>query len=434
MRDEANVRVRLNSRLLPILVGVVLLMAIIDAYRGWSILLAGLGGAWLIGYLWARALAARLGLVREMRFGWAQVGDQLQERLTLVNDSSLPALWVRIIDHSTLPDHSANSVRAVGGRSSHRWYLKGVCTQRGLFSLGPTSIRTGDPLGLYSVERHLPAWTDLMVTPPIVPLPAIEVAPGGRAGEGRPRPNAFERTVSAAGVRGYAPGDSLRWVHWPTSARRESLYVRLFESTPSGDWWVVLDLYGQAQAGAGFDSTVEHGIILAASLADRGLRASRAVGLVCDSEELIWRPPQLGDDQRQLLLRDLALVAPGPRPLSELLTRIPPAWGRLTSLILITPDTSGNWVDALLGPMRRGVVPTVLLLDPRSFDPSAGEGPAGAQMARLGIAHSVITRDLLDRPEARPGRLGPAELRVTPTGGVITAGSEQDADWEALPS
>ena len=433
MGNTETIQVKLNSRLLPILVGAVLLMALVDRYRGWSILLAGLGGLWLIAFVWARSLAGRLTLTRERRFGWAQVGDQLQERLTLVNHSPFPALWVQITDHSTLPGHRADSVRAVGGNSTHRWYLKGICTQRGLFALGPTSLTTGDPFGLYTIRLFFPAWTELMVTPPIVPLPRIQVSPGGRAGEGQPRPNAFERTVSAAGVRPHNPGDSLRWIHWPTSARRETLFVRLFESTPSGDWWIVLDLNQAVQAGAGADSTVEHSIILTASLADRGLRAGRSVGLVANSRELIWRAPQSGDHQRQRILRDLALVESGQQSLEHLLNHSPASFGRLASLILITPDTGGQWIGPLFTLARRGVVPTVLLLDPASFGAESPAGNAGGQLNRLGIAHTVIGRDLLDRPEARPGRQGQWEWRTLATGRAVPVRPLPDADWETLP-
>ena len=71
-------------------------------------------------------------------------------------------------------------------------------------------MRTGDPFGIYTITKENATETTLLVTPLIVPLPGIEIAPGGRIGEGHPRRDAQERTVSAAGVREYLPGDSLR--------------------------------------------------------------------------------------------------------------------------------------------------------------------------------------------------------------------------------
>lgn len=424
--------IKLNTRLLPLLVILTLFMQLIDPYRGWVILLTGLGGAWLLSYLWARSLARSLHLTREMRFGWAQVGDKLQERFTLVNTGWAPGIWVEITDHSTLPDYRASRVTGVGADASNRWYAEGYCTRRGLYTLGPTSLTTGDPLGIFTVQQHYDQSTDLMVTPPILPLPAIEVAPGGRAGAGRSRPNALEVTVNAAGVRGYHPGDSLRWIHWPTSARRDSLYVRLFDSTPAGDWWIILDLNQGVQIGEGQDSTAEHGIILSASLANQGLQDGKAIGLVANGAETVWCFPQGGEHQRQGVLRALALLEVGERSLGDLLARLPPHFGRNASLIIITPDLGGEWLDALLPLLQRGVVPTVLLFDPSSFGGSGEVSKLESLLSRFGAAHQWITRDLLNQPEARPGKQGHWEWHVSATGRAIPLYRPRDMDWKSL--
>jgi uncharacterized protein (DUF58 family) len=432
MPEKTEPQIQLNTRLLPLLVLLLLVMQLINPYRGWVILLAGLGGAWLIGYLWARSLARGLKLTREMRFGWAQVGDKLQERFTVENQGWAPAVWVEIIDHSTLPDYRAGRVTGVGAQSENRWHSEGYCTRRGLFTLGPTGLRTSDPLGLYTVQLYYPACADLMVTPPILPLPSIEVAPGGRAEEGRRRPLAPERTVISAGVRDYQPGDSLRWIHWPTTARRDALYVRLFDNLPAGNWWIVLDMNGSVQVGEGGDSTAEHGIILSASLASQGLQAGRQVGLVASGAELVWCPLGSGENQQQGILRALALLEPGERSLENLLARMPPGFGRMSSLIIVTPDVEGSWVNSLVPLLRRGVVPTVLLLDPLSFGGTATAASLAPLLSRVGAAHGIVTRQLLDRPEARPGRQGRWEWHISATGRAVPIRRPADMAWKKL--
>ena len=129
---ERQAQLQLNSRLLPLLVGLLLLLQLAFPYKGWMMLLVGLGGAWLTSFLWARSLAGGLQLTREMRFGWAQVGDRLEERFTLVNAGWAPGLWVELVDHSTLPDYHASWVTSVGSLDSNKWQLKSVCTRRGL--------------------------------------------------------------------------------------------------------------------------------------------------------------------------------------------------------------------------------------------------------------------------------------------------------------
>jgi uncharacterized protein (DUF58 family) len=448
MESGVESHLALNRRLLPALVALVLVLQLISPYRGWMMLLVALGGALLSSYAWARSLGEGLRFTRAMRFGWAQVGDRVEERFTLVNETMLPALWVEVVDHSTMPGYRAARVATLGGQDAARWRMKGTCMQRGLFTLGPTSLRTGDPLGVFTVELRYAQSVPFMVMPPVVSLPAIEVASGGRAGEGRPRPNAMERTVSAATVREYMPGDSRRWIHWRTSARHDTLYVRLFEGVPAGDWWILLDLDGEVQAGEGMAATEEHGVILAASLADRGLRAGKAVGLVTHGESLVWLQPRGGEGRRWEILRALALVSVGERSLSELLTQIGPALGPYASLIIITPAVGGEWIEPLVPLMRRDIVPTVLLLDRASFDgasldiardrqdrPFGGEGDVrrtAALLGELGVVRHVIGRDLLDPSEMQPGKRGHWEWRVLGTGHAVPVRKPQATEWRAL--
>ena len=369
-------RIHLQNRLVPALALLLLAIQWIAPYDGWLILLTGLSAAWLGSYLWARALAHGLELRREVRYGWAQVGDRLEERFTLINRSPVPALWVEVVDQTTMPDYQVSRATGVNGLSSIRWVTQGVCSRRGLYRLGPTSLRIADPLGIYTVQLENRRSAEIMVTPPIVPLPPIQVAPGGRSGEGRPRPDAPERTVSAGMVREFVPGDDLRWLHWRTTARRDKPYVRLMDGTPAGDWWILLDMDSGVQLGEGQQSTAEHAVILAASLADRGLGQRRSVGLVANSRELVWLPPKAGDAHRWEILRALALVAPSPTPLGQFLAQLQPNFGKQTSLIVITPNVHSSWLEALLPLTWKGVVPSILLLEPRSFGGQADPGPA----------------------------------------------------------
>jgi uncharacterized protein (DUF58 family) len=429
---RVKARLKLNVWLLPILVGLVLALRMLASYDGWTILLVGLGGALLVCYLWAQLLARGLRLTREMRFGWAQVGDRLEENFVLRNDRLLPASWIEVVDHSTVPGRPVGRGLGIGGKETLRWREEANCVRRGLFTIGPTTLMTGDPFGVFTVSQHYPDTASFLVLPPIVPLPAIQVFPGGRSGDGRPRANAPDHTVSASSVREYAPGDSLRWVHWRTSARRDSLFVRHFDGVPAGDWWILLDMDRCVHVGEGQNSTEEHGVILAASLADQGLRAKRAVGLVTHGQELLWLPPRESDYYRWEILRALALVSPGDCSLSELLARTGSAFGQCASLIIITPAVDESWIEPLVPLLRRGVTPTVLLLDPLSFNGVGDVRGTTALLTDLGVPHHVITRDLLNQPEVHPGQAGRWEWRVLGTGRAMPVRQPRDMAWKVL--
>jgi uncharacterized protein (DUF58 family) len=195
-------------------------------------------------------------------------------------------------------------------------------------------------------------------------------------------------------------------IHWPTTARRDETFVRTFDSTPSSDWWIFLDMDRRVQVGEGQRATEEHGVILAASLADRGLRMGKAVGLVTHGRHLVWLPPRLGGDQRWEILRALALVKTGACSLAELLARTGSALKQRSGLVIITPDAEGEWLDALVPLVRRGIVPTVLLLDQGSFGGVRDDGRTVASLEAMEVTYYRVTPDLLDRPEVRPGQVG----------------------------
>lgn len=430
--------IRLNVKILPALLAIFLLMQIIDPSKVWAVLLVGLGLAWLVSFVWIHSLARHLHLERQVRFGWAQVGDRLEERFILSNEGFIPALWVEIADQSTLPDYRASRVTGIGEHASSEWRIDALCTRRGLYMLGPTQLQSSDPFGFYTVTISLPSYQTVLVMPPVVALPGIEVAPGGRSGSGRPRVNAPERTVSASSVRQYVPGDNLHSIHWRTTARRGNLFVRIFDGTPTGDWRILLDLDKNVQLGEGWDSTEEHGVILAASLADRGLRQRYSVGLAVNGSEPVLLPPKPGEERRWEILHALALVKPGDHSLAEFLRQISSSIHSQTSLVIITPSFQPDWMIELIPLLWRGITPTLLLLDSASFQPSTEPTPTHtvhrelAQLASLGVKYYLIPRELLDKPEARPGRGGQWEWRVTPRGRAVAVRKPADLEWRTI--
>ena len=81
MEQNCPVRLQLKARYIPLLVGLSLLQLLVP-YKGWMILLVGLGGEWLLSHLWARSLAHGLELAREMRYvrGESQIINYPEEK------------------------------------------------------------------------------------------------------------------------------------------------------------------------------------------------------------------------------------------------------------------------------------------------------------------------------------------------------------------
>jgi uncharacterized protein (DUF58 family) len=422
-------QMKLNGKMVVVFVGFLVIQQIVAPHKVWGILMVGMGGALLLGFLWARSLMKGIHFEREIRSHLAKVGDQLQERFVISNQGRFPAIWVSLVDHSDFPRYQVNTARFVRGKSVRRWLKGSVCFTRGFYTLGPTELETGDPFGFFQVKIKYDKTQTMLVVPPIIPLPSIEIASGDRIGEGGTRVTTPKRTVTTSGVREYAPGDSLFSVHWLTSARLDDLYVRVFDRMPTSDWWVFVDMDQAVQLGEGEEATEEYSIILAASIADRGLRNGRAVGLVSHGDRKIWLPPQTGSGQRWEILRSLATVDRGDSSIFTMLAETQRFLGRSTSAIIITPSVNPEWLRAIMSLMQRDIRVTVLLLDPSAFGGEGSPLPVLGKLSAWGINHYRITPEIYKRPVVRDYFVWQKSSHGTSSSSSFTA---SDLDWSKL--
>lgn len=422
---------RLNAKIFPVIGILAFVMQIIDPSRVWVILLIGVGGFWLVCRWWARGLARSLQFEREMRFGWAQVGDRLEERFTLTNQFLLPATWVTLQDYSTLPDHYASVATGVDGSSTAQWRVLTQCTRRGVYTLGGTTLETGDPFGVYTITLEDLTASTLAVMPPVLSLPAFQISSSGWAGEGKPHRHALQETINVSHTREMLPSDPMRLIHWKTSARQNKFFVRQFEGSPAGDWWLVVDLDKRSQLGTGWDSTEEHAVILASSLAAQGLNADHPVGLSINGNNADWLVPRRNEYQLRSLLKALAVASPSELQLKDYLQRAGQSLSSHCSLLIITANADLEWTQSLLPLMWRGIMPTVFLLDPASFGGSTGTKAISQVFQSMSVPCHVIPKEFLDKPQARPGHEGEWEWRISATGKAVAVRAAQE-DWRGL--
>ncbi len=383
-------RVKLQGPLFPFLAVAALLLQLVAPSRAWTTILVAFGGASLAAFLWGWILARNLHLQRERRVDWIQVGGRIEERLTLKNTSLLPAPWITLRDHSTLPNYNVEIGTGLNAGDFKQWNEAGPCDRRGLFHLGPADIETGDPFGIFQFTVHASHRTSVLILPPIVPLPALTFAPAGFGDEGQPRPRAWEGQTHAATVREHRPEDSLRLIHWPTTARQGQLFVHQFDSAPAGDCWIVLDLQKQPD-----ESIEETCVTLAASVANEILLERQRVGILINARDSARLPPQNGEGQRWAILESLAIAQAGDANLNRFLESAKSFIHRRAGLVIVTADTRLDWLTPLESFRARGFAPTILLLDPASFGNFPSAQPAAETLRQRNIPVALFTRAML---------------------------------------
>lgn len=390
INKKIEAKLQLNTWLLPLFVSVFAVLYVFTGYRGWFIFFIGFVGVWLLALLWVISLRHNLYIERNLHLAWATVGDSVHEELRLINNSWLPVIWVEIIDTSATLSTHVRIVSDVGAKTTRTRFLSHLCKHRGLYALGPTRLRTGDPFGIYTLTLYDYHSDTILVTPPQLPMTRLRIEPSGWSGDQRRRRGAIEREISDVGVRNYFPGDSLRRIHWHASAHFDKLIVRQLDASASGDWWIFVDLQDRVQAGEGRDSTLELSIVLAASLAMRGLKERRRVGLALAEPNLVWLEPRADPSQRWRILRALALAGAGEHSFSDLI-----GMRRLVqtaTMIAITPSSDPSWILAA-GRRRGGMV--ALLVDPAEFGNPIDQSRVVSALAYKGIPFHHMPRLLL---------------------------------------
>lgn len=389
-------------------------------------------GVILVALWWAWSNLRGLSLQRATRMQRSQVGKYFEESLELVNRSRWPKLWVEVRDFSDLPGHQVGRVvSSLRSGASSRWQIRTLCQVRGRYVLGPMTLTSGDPLGIFRFSRQLPDTTSLVIAPATVDIPAFSPPSGYLpGGETKHRRTPYV-TASVSGVRDYAPGDSFNRIHWPSTARTGRLISKEFELDPLADVWIFLDMYSGAQAESSWapedagplpwlsrrsdrielpPSTVEYGVTIAASLAQHYLQADREVGFLSYARQREVIQPDRGERQLTRMLEVLAVIEPaGHIPLAQVLATEGTHLARYTTLVVITGSSDYRWVSALRGLRARGVRGITIMLAGRTFGPAPDWNPVWSELVASGLPAYLVRRgdDLattLSQPNVGPAR------------------------------
>ncbi|WP_376796406.1 DUF58 domain-containing protein [Thermogemmatispora sp.] len=361
----------------------------------------------LVPELWYRRSLWRLRLDLELDRSAVPLGQEVTLTLRAENRKLLPLPWLEVeieiprqlplLSGRSLPSYKANRALLVNGlaiwgyqRVRRRYRLR--CPQRGVYSLGPLLVRTGDPFGWLIRQELLERQVRLLVYPQVLPLADFGLTTLAPLGTQTSLLRLLEDPLRFAGVRPYQPGDDPRYLHWKASARGAGLYRKLFEPASTARLLLALNINTFREPWMGIDAGLQELLIsLTASLAVWGLQAGYQVGLLVNSLLAPWDERQTGpeegrqlvrsdqatyharvavpcargDEQELLLLRTLARLLPymgaAIDPLLEPESLPLPAGG---TLLLITAASvlQESTVECLLELRRRGLAPQLVLV------------------------------------------------------------------------
>ena len=149
-------------------------------------------------------------------------------------------------------------------------------TRRCVIEIGPVRSVRGDPIGLLRRTRDWAGAITLYVHPRTVPIDASTVG-YLKDIEGVTTHDLSSSDVAFHALRDYVTGDSLRSIHWRTTARVGRLMVRQFEESRRSHLLLALSLREADYADA---DEFEVAVSAVASMAVQAIREERQVSLV----------------------------------------------------------------------------------------------------------------------------------------------------------
>jgi uncharacterized protein (DUF58 family) len=230
----------------------------------------------------------------------------------------------------------------------------------------------------------------------------------------RTRQTLYEDPARAAGVRDYQPGDSLRKIHWRTSASLGRLQVRKLEPAMTLRTVVALDLNLRAYEDGRAHYATELAIVVAASLANDLAGRRQEVGLLSNGRDparegeprRVQIAPRKGRAQLTAVLDVLARIQAGAgMSVDALLTEAMGdlSWG--ATVVVITGQEDETLRGSLTRLRRAGFAVSVVVVN------QVSPYREGGSLGGLGVPVHYVWResDIDDVGEPGPRRR-PAQL------------------------
>jgi uncharacterized protein (DUF58 family) len=359
-----------------------------------------------LSYLWMRQNVGHIdGRIVKMS-QYCRVGERFEEELVFVNKGRLPTALIEVKEDTDFPGYQGTASFHLPAQGSYGWRSESVCRRRGSYDMGSFFVKITDPLGFFSVKEHIFNGQNLIVFPTSLELPFFQALPRHEPGTSQRRWFTSESGINAARVRPYISGDSLRNIHWHTTAHTGNLMVKEFDPDlvhyTFKDIWIVLDMQSTSHFGKGDDSTEEYAITIATSLARKYVESGKNVGLLSSGDRSFLLLPKTGEEHLQELMQALAVIKANTNlTLDALVAAQEERFEPGAAIIVISP--SGNIQEPIRRLENRSTMVNAILIDAAGFGGKVIAADTARNLTAGGV-HTYIVRRGADIARALDSR------------------------------
>jgi uncharacterized protein (DUF58 family) len=175
--------------------------------------------------------------------------------------------WLALLDRNRGARIAPGALGCADARGHAEVRIELVPLRRGWLHFAALRVLRPDPLGLVNAIATTPAPQALLVLPPLHPVPVIETSAGRRhRPEGAQAVPQVGESQEFLQLRDYRPGDPVRRIHWPSTARSGRLVVKETGEEYFSRLGLVLDTFADDDTTALLDAAVSVAASLAAGL------------------------------------------------------------------------------------------------------------------------------------------------------------------------
>jgi uncharacterized protein (DUF58 family) len=252
--------------------------------------------------------------------------DEIDIQVDLINTTHRNRYMIEVIDSFPAAERDLQTpmtfIARLKRKQRRRYSYKLTCYKRGEYTIGPLILKSAYPLGISSISRKIEEeCPTLLVYPKVFEVSALPL----RASSYMPMIG-IEATSMAGGceeffgVREYKQGDSLKYIHWPLTAKHGRYIVKDFEVRASTEVTIFVDLQNDSDIGEGKETTLEYAVKISASAAKYALERGHTVQLIGYGDKPCIVPYGKGVNQLAVILEGLARVkADGTTPYSRMI-------------------------------------------------------------------------------------------------------------------
>lgn len=342
----------------------------------WDIqLLVVLPAVWLmvlgLAHGWQKHALNGVSYRRRFHYTRAFPGETVALRLEVENRKILPISWLRIddlwakevapVDEQFLAPSHLPSVGYFVNVFSLRWYEKTrrsyelLFRKRGLYTIGPARLGSGDLFGFHEQTREDAKEEYLTVFPSLALLDGAALETRDPFGDRRTQRRLYEDPNQPMGVRDYHPEDGFRRIHWQATARTGKLQAKVYQPASGRVMVLCLNVATLPHYWEGvYPALMEHLVSVAAALVDRGIKNGYQIGIISNgclahSDQPFRIPPGRSLQQLSHLLEALAAVTPiSKAPFSNFLLAEIPRTPYGATLIVLTSVTPPELLETLV--------------------------------------------------------------------------------------